>query len=182
MLAGRARLGRHAARRRQLRCPGAPGLGGGQRRERRRSRLGARERRSCPDLRDQIAACRSVRSPTRSSARRACTSSRSATSGPARPAVPADRDGGSRQRSSRQQLERQASRYLRDLRRDAFIDVRHLTRWPAAAAGLRAQGCGPTSGWASISCSTRRSCAGSPPRRAISPRRPCSRSAPARAA
>ena len=52
-----------------------------------------------------------------------------------------------------------------------------LTPPAASAAGCAPRACTPTSGWASISCSTRRSCAASPPPRAISAPPPCWRSA-----
>ena len=91
--------------------------------ERRRSRLGAPQRRSFRTFATRSRRCRSARSPTRSSARRAYTSSWSATSARGsrrhRPTATAVR-----QRLEQEQIERQASRYLRDLRRDAFVDVR----------------------------------------------------------
>ena len=119
---GRAGSGRFDPRRRRSFGSGPSGVGRGQCGERRRSRLGARER-------DQL---RSPPADRRPQGRRGFRADRQCLGRAyfrgARP--PDQRADGEIDRDKvratleQAQLDREVSRYLRDLRRDAFIDVR----------------------------------------------------------
>ena len=135
---------------------------------------GCARRRSRPSCARRSRRSRSARSPTRSSARPACISSRYATGGPApQPAAPRPRADPPHRRAG---AARTAGQPLsarpapgRLCRRPDLIGRCPLPigagRCPSPAASCAASASPPTSGWASISCSTRRSCAGSPRRR-----------------
>ncbi len=163
---GRARPRRHLARRRQLRRPGPAGLRGRQCRERRRSRLGPGQcHHPRPARPDRRAAGRAGLGPDRQRRRRPhLPGPRPARAGRGRRGAIARRCA--RPSSSSSSSARPAATCATCAgRRSSTSGSDPAGR--ARAAGCAPRACTPTSGWASISCSTRRSCAASPPPRAI---------------